>query len=84
MKRKRSAAGVVHGIGESSTEPMRAVNPLSAPVVRGSSRRITTMMAGLSRSTNIRVINRRIQTSRPLTVCASYATHPPNKQERLA
>jgi hypothetical protein len=29
------------------------------PLVRGSSRRITTMTAGLSRSANIRVINRR-------------------------
>ena len=28
-------------------------------LVRGSSRRITTMMASLARSTNIRVINRR-------------------------
>jgi hypothetical protein len=35
-------------------------------LVRGSSRRITTMTAGLSRSANIRVINRR---NSPLRRC---------------
>jgi hypothetical protein len=82
MKRKRSAAGGVHGTGESSPESMRAAEPLSAHVVRGSSRRITTMMAGSSRSTNIRVINRRIRTSQLLTVCALYI-HPPNPEGGL-
>jgi hypothetical protein len=80
MKRKRSAAARVHGTGEPSTEPMRVgQGPSPATVVRGSSRRITTMMAGLSRSTNIRVINRRTGTAPPLTACALH-THPPNPE----
>jgi hypothetical protein len=37
------------------------------------------MMAGLSRSTNIRVINRRTGTAPPLTACALH-THPPNPE----
>jgi len=36
------------------------LRPGFTPLVRGSSRRITTMTAGTSRSANIRVINRRV------------------------
>jgi hypothetical protein len=54
--------------GEPSRFAMRqAFSAGFATLVRGSSRRITTILAGLkSRSTNIRVINRRRLASRPL------------------
>ena len=71
MNRKRTAAAVLHGKGESSSEPMRAtVSSPTAPVVRGSSRRITTMMAGFTRSTKVS----RPRESHPKPLAEPYVT----------
>jgi hypothetical protein len=53
--------------GEPSRPPMsgRPQRTESTFLVRGSSRRIMTMKAGLARSSNIRLINRRHSSRRP-------------------
>ncbi len=53
-----------------------------ANLVRGSSRRITTMTAGhRARSANIRLINRRI---RHLGLCLLCCTHTANERTKIA